>query len=83
MPTAARPWTWLPGSKKAPQRHQGRKSRLAAPEITVHSVESAASTYVIIFGAADFINGHSGDYEGALDQLGRFYLRSNKKVGFK
>ena len=63
-----------------PQRHQGKKSRLSAPEITLDSVESAASTSVIILSAADVINGHSGDYEGALDQLGRFYLRSNIKL---
>ena len=75
-----------PGSQEVKKRRSGtraKKSRLSAPEITLDSVESAASTSVIILSAADVINGHSGDYEGALDQLGRFYLRSNKKVGYK
>jgi hypothetical protein len=73
-------WTWQPGRKKAPQRRHGGKSRLAAPETTLDTIESAASTDVIILAAADAIDGHSGDYEGAHDQLEHLNLRRHKKI---
>jgi len=76
-------WTWQSGSKKVPRRHHGRKPRLAAPKTTVNATESAAPTKVIILIAANVVNSHSGDHEGAVDRLGRFHLRRHTKVEIK
>ena len=66
-----------------PRRHHGRKPRLAAHKTTVNATESAAPTKVIILIAANVVNSHSGDHEGAVDRLGRFHLRRHIKVEIK
>ena len=66
-----------------PQGHHGRKTRIAAPDNTLDAAESATSTYKTTFSATDVVMGHSGGYEGALDQLEYSYLGRHKKIVIK